>query len=231
MKITTLFIFVNVVAAVCLLGSFGNAQSNTGSEIKRFEVGGQFTFMNRVDANASREIIQRRFFPTLQPDWATIAEFGFGGRVTMNISRSFALEAEANVFPVDKSANPTIGVPIRVTEPGGRKFQAVFGPKIGHRWQKFGVFGKVRPGLFRIDRFEAVEQIGSDFVLGDVRHGLVFFNLDIGGVAEYYPSKRTILRFDAGDTIIRYGAQEPKDINPSFTRHNLQLSVGFGFRF
>jgi len=58
-----------------------------------------------------------------------------------------------------------------------------------------------------------------------------FFNIDVGGVFEYYPSRRTVFRMDVGDTIIRYAAQEPKVINPTFTRHNLQASVGFGFRF
>jgi hypothetical protein len=68
------------------------------------------------------------------------------------------------------------------------------------------------------------------------------FAFDLGGVAEWYPSKNTIVRFDAGDTIIRFGARNvtATDI-PSGglvvvpaaaeTRHNFQGSVGFGFRF
>lgn len=59
----------------------------------------------------------------------------------------------------------------------------------------------------------------------------IFFNIDVGGVFEYYPTRNTVFREDVGDTIIRYNSQPPKDINRTFTRHNLQTSVGFGFRF
>lgn len=127
-----------------------------------------------------------------------------------------------------------IGVPIRVIEPGGRKFRAVLGPKIGIRKKQFGVFAKVRPGLFSMDRYDVVEAVGPPnnfFVLSTTKHGVNFFNVDVGGVFEYYPSRKTVFRVDVGDTIIHYGAQEPKDINPTITHHNLQTSIGFGFRF
>ncbi|HYP00081.1 MAG TPA: hypothetical protein VER76_07810 [Pyrinomonadaceae bacterium] len=74
------------------------------------------------------------------------------------------------------------------------------------------------------------------------------FAFDVGGVLEYYPSPRTIIRFDAGDTIIRLGNHRvPIVINPdsdssvarqvvvgfapSETTHNFQGSIGFGVRF
>ncbi len=85
-----------------------------------------------------------------------------------------------------------------------------------------------------MDRYEVVEQVGTPdnfFVLSRTERGVNFFTVDVGGVFEYYPSRRTVFRVDVGDTIIRYSAQEPKDINPNITRHNLQTSVGFGFRF
>ena len=44
-----------------------------------------------------------------------------------------------------------------------------------------------------------------------------------------YPTKRTVIRFDAGDTIIRFHGQDPKEINPS-SHDNLQMNLGFGFR-
>jgi hypothetical protein len=61
------------------------------------------------------------------------------------------------------------------------------------------------------------------------------FALDAGGVLELYPSARTIIRFDAGDTIVRIrnatagilaGPTATSDIT-----HNFQFSVGFGYRF
>jgi hypothetical protein len=64
-----------------------------------------------------------------------------------------------------------------------------------------------------------------------LRRGVGFLTVDVGGIFEYCPTKRTIFRVDVGDTIIRYRSLEPEVINPSFTRHNLQMSLGFGFRF
>lgn len=42
------------------------------------------------------------------------------------------------------------------------------------------------------------------------------FAVDLGGVVEWYPSKNTIVRFDAGDTIIRFGRRNviATDISP-----------------
>jgi hypothetical protein len=67
-------------------------------------------------------------------------------------------------------------------------------------------------------------------------------------VIELYPTKRTIIRFDAGDTIIRLGARNiaatqvpaPGSLAPirlvvipasAETTHNFQGSIGVGFRF
>ena len=61
------------------------------------------------------------------------------------------------------------------------------------------------------------------------------FALDAGGVLELYPSSRTIVRFDAGDTIVRIRNATAGVIgNPTTTTdttHNFQFSVGFGYRF
>jgi hypothetical protein len=66
------------------------------------------------------------------------------------------------------------------------------------------------------------------------------FSLDVGGVLEFYPSKRITVRFDAGDTIVnREGGVIVFPLNAplfalsgsNFATHNLQLSAGVGFRF
>lgn len=230
---------ISIVLAVNCLRILTWSQSDGTSDLgkyglKKFEIGGQFTILRRVDANPAQEIFRRFVFPSFTENPATLSELGLGGRFTYNLTKYLSIEAEANFFPDDKRSDFIIGVPVRTVEPGGRKFQAVFGPKLGIRKRRFGVYGKVRPGLIRIERYDVVQVIGTQtnfFVLSEVKRGLRFFNLDFGGVFEYYPSRRTVFRVDVGDTIIRYGAQEPKAINPSFTRHNLQFSTGFGFRF
>lgn len=229
-----ILVLINIALIICCFYQIGASQLADDSSLKKYEIGAQFTSLRRVDANAATVTIQRNFPSSSSSGTPAISEFGLGGRFTYNFTKNIAVEAEANFFPVDKRANPIIGVPIRVIESGGRKLQVVFGPKIGYRGQRIGIFGKLRPGMIRLDRYDVVIQIGTPanfFVLSETRKGLTFFNVDAGGVFEYYPSRKTVFRVDVGDTIIRYGAQEPKAINPTITRHNLQVSVGFGFRF
>ena len=63
-------------------------------------------------------------------------------------------------------------------------------------------------------------------------------NLDVGGVVEYYTARGVILRFDLGDSIIRYARRTVRvsDFVPplkagDFTTHNWQRSFGVSFRF
>lgn len=232
---STLRSLIGGLFTILMLAGFLVAQdaADDSDKLRRFEIGGQFTFLNRADANTVEAQLRELGWTSSPYRPRKIGEFGFGGRFTVNLTKRLGLEAEANYFPIDKRAPFIIGVPIDVKEPGGRKFQMFFGPKIGVRKRKFGVFAKARPGFLTMDRYEYVQSVGTTadpFILSTVRRG-TFLNLDLGGVFEYYPTRRTLLRVDAGDTIIRYGAFEPKSLNAPFTRHNLQLSVGFGFRF
>ena len=68
---------------------------------------------------------------------------------------------------------------------------------------------------------------------------------DLGGVLEFYPSKRIVTRFDAGDTLIHYGRRQSNFLIfdatggpllipftvPAQTRHNFQFAAGVGWRF
>ena len=157
-----------------------------------------------------------------------------------NFSKYFSLEAEGNFFARDRDVD------------GGRKTQALFGVKAGKRFEKFGVFAKARPGFVRYEK--------GDYRFGTGGCPTVFppplgcfrpvartnFAVDLGGVVELYPSKRTIIRFDGGDTIVRLPARNVAESqsnasSPVFnlvvlpesrqTTHNIQASVGFGFRF
>lgn len=228
---------LGLIIIAFLIGCFsqtGASQSEGNSDLKKYEIGGHFTFLGRVDANAAVVTIQRNLSNSGSSGSPSISEFGFGARFTYNFTRYAAIEVEGNLFPQDRRSNLVLGRPIRVIEPGGRKLQAVAGPKIGYRGEKFGIFGKFRTGLIRLDRYDAVTQIGPPdnfFVLSETRKKVGFLNFDLGGVVEYYPTKSTVFRVDVGDTIIHYRRLPPKEINPSITRHNLQVNLGFGFRF
>lgn len=191
--------------------------------VRRFEVGAQFTGV-RIDNNPiSIAFNERRNEP------------GFGGRFTYNLGRYFALESEINFFPRRYRGFFT---PLS----GGRITQGLFGVKAGTRLGRFGVFGKARPGFMRydktVDNVRFPEGNGPDprdpfgFEMGSAVHAA----LDVGGVVEYYPSRRTILRLDLGDTIVRYAGIPVFDTNGGFMKvteyqHNAQAGFGFGFRF
>ena len=220
------------------LGDFpaddGNAApaSDTQQETPRYEAGVQFTSMS-VDPPTT---ICR--FCVSVPGPRIHTEPGFGGRFTFNLNDNIAFEAEGNYFTRDR-----IGLP----DPSGHMFQAQFGGKVGKRFDRWGVFAKARPGFVG---FTEVSELISTRVLtfpfppfqaivGDFRtvHQLNP-SLDLGGVVEFYVSRRWMARFDVGDTIIRYrelrtsgNASAPIFTRPPEWRHNLQISSGIGFRF
>jgi hypothetical protein len=129
---------------------------------------------------------------------------GAGGRVTYNFTDNIAVEGEFTYFPQDLSSLGTTS-----------SYQGLFGVKTGWRSEKLGLFGKIRPGFMRFDR--PTPALTSTQLA-----------LDLGGVFELYPSRRSVVRFDIGNTIINFG---PDIATPSFLSHNLQFGVGYAFRF
>ncbi|HYO62190.1 MAG TPA: outer membrane beta-barrel protein [Pyrinomonadaceae bacterium] len=157
---------------------------------------------------------------------------GFGARFTYNFTDHFAAEAEGNFFPQRQFF--------------GRALQAQFGVKAGKRFRRFGVFAKARPGFVHFTE-EGVVEPGPTVVISGTPVVLpqfvvkpqTHFSLDVGGVLEFYPSRRLVVRADAGDTMIRYGRRNdfgttfPNFIveRPAEWTHNFQLTAGVGFRF
>jgi hypothetical protein len=165
---------------------------------------------------------------------------GLGGRFTYNLNKHVALEAAGYFYP-GKCAS----CPGQVT---GRVTEGLFGVKVGKRFQKWGVFGKARPGFMSFSQgfFDIVPTGGGPFPFVFMVHRSTPFALDVGGVLEFYPSKRVVVRFDGGDTILRYpqrgfhsfttdqttGAIIPTQYtSPAFVRHNFQFIAGVGLRF
>src|SRR4051812_39085043 len=82
------------------------------SEPSALEIGAQFTSLSLAPPAQKREV-------------------GVGARVTYNLTRNFALEAEGNYLP----SGSTWG-----SSPGSTVRQGQFGIKAGKRWNRFGVF-------------------------------------------------------------------------------------------
>jgi hypothetical protein len=237
------------IAAAIFSLPFNTARTyGQADESRRFEVGGQFSVLNVSNGRADVTTVLPCIIPPCPVATFTSAgrqaEPGLGARVGYNLTRNIALEAEGNFFPREREFA------------GGRKSQGLFGVKAGKRFEQVGVFAKARPGFVRFGEGDlsrprpdtaciaVVPPPAGCFEATPQTH----FAFDVGGVFEYYPSPRTLIRFDAGDTLVRLGEHRvPVVLNPadgvsaparvvvgrapSETTHNFQGGIGFGIRF
>lgn len=215
-----------IIAVFILFGSFAaKAQDNGSVKDRKFELAADFS----TNTFGVEETV-----------------VGLGGRLTYNLNSHFALEAAGYFFPQDCSCGRA----------SGQTTEGFFGVKIGKRFNKWGIFAKARPGVISSSRgnFDIVvvgipttSPPSLNFpAFTFVEKRLTTFAMDVGGVVEFYPTKRIITRLDFGSTIIHYG---PRTINfpafdpitgsftsqqstiPAQNRGTLQFMAGVGFRF
>ena len=144
---------------------------------------------------------------------------GIGVRFTYNLTNYLGVEAEASTFAQTREGG------------GNNETQGLCGVRAGIRKERYGLFAKVRPGVTRFYLL-GVSPGPNTFEQGHTR-----FSVDVGGVFEYYPSRHTAIRIDAGDTMINFKQgdffyqrlDEPMFVNRKLS-HNLQVNFGFAFR-
>lgn len=160
-------------------------------------------------------------YTVLALDYPDETPGGFGVWFTRDLTSrpgpTIGLDLGLNFFPED---DPIIG----------RQTQVFGGIRGGLRYQWFGVYGRLRPGVMRFSR---------QFFAPDTVCVLIFpppdscltrennLAFDLGGTLELYPIDRAIVRVDLGDTAIRFRRVE----RDSAWRRNLQFSAGAGIRF
>lgn len=209
---------LTALVVVCLAHAQAFAQSQ---DVPKFEVAAEFTSLER-------EAFGRRR-----------TEPGIGARFTFNLNETVALEAASYFFP--KQCFDCVN--------GGRVFQTVGGVKVGKRFEKWGIFAKARPGFVTFTDGEInLVPTGPPptFSFLVTRDPVTSFAADLGGVIEFYPSRRIVTRFDAGDTILHFGRRTTNDFRfdptvnqftigpvtrPSRTVHHFQFMASVGFRF
>jgi hypothetical protein len=241
------------VAALALILSATAQRARAQDDERKFEVGGQFTVANLSNGRGSVVTSIGCEPPCVLGTQTSFSNErgtgpGVGVRFGYSVNRYLTLEAEGNLFPRDRGEfDPDFT--------GGRKVQGLFGAKAGRRFESVGVFAKARPGFVHFSRGDLRLREGIACILEvppplgcHEGTGRTDFAVDVGGVLEIYPSRRTIIRFDVGDTILRTGEHlVPVIVNPppgssrptravvggapAETTHNVQASVGFGFRF
>ena len=203
--------FALVVALLFLSALASQAQTET----PKFEAGAQFSALP-INEDPSDD--------SLCPACGTFVYTGVGGRFTYNLNASLAFDSEVNFF-----LRENLGMISRRV--GGRPVQGLFGVKVGRRFRRVGVFAKARPGFLSFSKTVSSGLGELDLRLTRRTH----FNMDVGGVFEFYASRKVIVRLDAGDTIIRYGGENIagalSPISTATTRHNFQFAAGMMFRF
>jgi hypothetical protein len=214
--------------AIVLVCTTSKAQD---SEAPKFEAGVQFTLLTVNQPTPG--LLCCGFIHLGQP--SSYWKSGIGGRLTYNFNEFLAAEATVNYFSDSRVEDPVFFSSL----PEGKIYQGQFGVKAGKRFDRVGIFAKARPGFVG---FTKVSQLVDSTPPITFTNFLIeretYFSMDVGGVVEFYPSQNTVIRIDAGDTIIRYGTfRTPGFFLPPVlerapeTRHNFQLVTGFGFRF
>jgi hypothetical protein len=201
------------------------------AKVRRSEVGAQFSSLSVTQLHHNN-LGSGAGVPPL-PFRDTQTQAGFGGRFTYNINPNLALETQGDFFPRDLPFFNNFRA-------GGRVLQGQAGVKVGKRFESFGIFAKARPGVVSFSKtgsFEGFDSQGFPIPILTVERRN-YFSFDLGGVLEFYPSRRLVTRFEGGDTMIRYGRQElplgfgtQVVVTPPETIHNFQFSAGVGFRF
>ncbi len=147
---------------------------------------------------------------------------GFGGRLTLNLNRNIALDSELTFLPIRDN---TLGYVAK------NAVQGLIGIKAGYRSERWGIYGKVRPGATHFKGLAEGVVCAQVFPGSNacIPRDTTRLTIDYGGVAEIYPGNKTVIRFDLGDTVIRFGDERAGIAN--FNRNNLQYSFGVGYRF
>jgi hypothetical protein len=228
------FLYFALALAVLLVGARRDAAAQGVDpdvvDEHAYEVGGLVTV---VGLNLPRRVSTLPA-ATLPLGDEGVTTVGLGVRLGYNVNRYVALEVETNHLP-DRNLNE---------EFRSRRQQVFAGVRVGKRWEKIGLFAKARPGLLYSANEPPRGPCTFSFPESPCHgEGRSFFAADVGGVVEYYPTRRTILRVDAGDTIVRYTEAGPVNFppvgtfpgsslfRPAGTTHSFQMSIGFGFRF
>jgi hypothetical protein len=142
---------------------------------------------------------------------------GVGTRAGYEIAKNVAVETEVNLFPENK------------VHAGGKKEQAFFRVRMGQRFGRIGLFAKAGSGFMIFSKgdskFDFAGQNGCE-ANPNQSYCVTYTrttNLvgELGGVLEFNTSKRTFIRFDAGNTMLSGGPY----------LNSFQTSSGFGFRF
>ena len=145
---------------------------------------------------------------------------GAGLTFDYNFTRWLAFDSTVNVIPGQQGSKPMV--------------EGLFGGRMGHRYQHFGIYGKIRPGFIY---YQNAEPGGGAQSNGS----LTRFATDFGGTVEVYTARHSALRFDVGTTLVRYLSDHPDPVKYPLgsllstdyivTQGNLQVATSYVWHF
>ena len=208
------WVVMAIAAAVCLAAVPASAQTpaSAQSNVRRLEVGGHFSTLQIGDAGNTNA--------------------GLGGRVSYEFLPWLTIEGDLSYFPNDRLDIDLGAASLALqTQYSRRRLEGFVGPKIGVRGGKFGAFGKVRPGFAHlIDKgLNCVGELCALALFARPEYHPEFA-LDLGGIVEFYPTERTIARFDLGTIVIRHRSSYAPPCRECTTQ-NFSTSLGMGVKF
>ena len=147
---------------------------------------------------------------------------GAGINLGYRLTNLLSFDSEANFFPGSSGANGR-----------GRVTELLTGVKLGRTLHSWGAFTTLRTGFIHYEK-TLVPGSATDYESANR------FAIDLGGAVEYYASRRSTIRFDAGTTLVRYltGHPDPRQLPQTVlsadyivTQGNFHLGSGYVFRF
>jgi hypothetical protein len=192
----------NTKVVVVLLGACLATEPASAQPSARIEVGVQLTALRLSGIGAT--------------------DSGIGGRFARHVTDAFAVEAASDFFLTGKHNVPR----------GGRKVHALFGPRIGWRGPRAGIFAKTRAGFARVGEGR---QAGVCILIFPPPEGCYAAEtrlaFDLGGVVEAYLTPRSSLRVDVGDIATRLGRSSSRFARRGDFAHDLNVAAGLAWRF
>jgi hypothetical protein len=115
----------------------------------------------------------------------------------------------------------------------GSMTQGMFGPRYGYTGKSWGWYFKLRPGFIYYDKTLTIDS-------GPAFTEATRFAFDVGSVFEWFATRHSTLRVDAGTTVVRYLTSHTDPRQPAgdilstdyyVSQSNFQLTTGYTYRF
>ncbi|HYU77599.1 MAG TPA: hypothetical protein VEK56_01360 [Vicinamibacterales bacterium] len=217
--------------ALLVLPAGGNRSNLGGHRVRAVAV---VLFLLASPLNAFAQSSPARFEAGAHLASAASGEFnatdvGVGGRLAWFPWRAFGVEAEFTSYPRRFPDPPAFS---------RSRFEGLFGLTLGPAFEHARAYARVRPGF--VTFHEAPGPIVCILIYPPplqcvLAAGQTLFALDLGGGVEIFPTRRTYVRVDAGDRLLRYTgpvlSSDRRARAGSFFGHDFRFAAGGGVRF